>query len=160
MYQFTTKDGLSLAFHDDDLGLGVPILCLPGLTRNSSDFEYVLPHLAGHRVIRPDYRGRGQSDWSPDPTSYTIPVETEDMLALLDHLGLERVAVIGTSRGGLIAMAMAATAKHRLVGVALNDIGPVIDASGMDVIRNYIGKAPPYPTLAEFARDGRTPGFD
>lgn len=151
MQYFTTKDGLKLAFHDDGPKDGLPILCLPGLTRNSTDFDYVMPSLAGHRVIRPDYRGRGASEWAQDPTTYSIPVETDDMLALLDHLKIDKVAALGTSRGGLIAMAMAATAKNRLIGVALNDIGPAIDPAGMAVIRDYIGKPPPNRTLAEFA---------
>ena len=74
------------------------------------------------------------------------------MLALLDHLGLEKVAILGTSRGGLIAMLLAATAKDRLLGVALNDIGPVIEDTGMDVIRAYLGHNPPQDNHEDAAR--------
>lgn len=152
MQYFTSRDGLKLAYRDEGPKSAMAILCLSGLTRNSTDFDYVMPHLSEFRVIRPDYRGRGASQWASDPSTYSIPVETDDTLALLDHLNIAKAAVIGTSRGGLIAMALAATAKDRLIGVALNDIGPEIDPKGMAVIRDYVGKAPPYRTIEELAR--------
>jgi len=134
--------------HYTDEGDGIPILCLAGLTRNRTDFDYVAPHLADCRLIRPDYRGRGKSDWA-DPATYTIPTEAQDALILLDHLGLERAGVLGTSRGGLIAMLLAMTAKNRLTGVCLVDIGPELAAPGLDAIRSYIGQNPPAKTYAE-----------
>ncbi|KMK68123.1 alpha/beta fold hydrolase [Puniceibacterium sp. IMCC21224] len=148
MPRFTTSDGVSL--HFTDTGAGLPLLCLAGLTRDAHDFDYVAPHLRDLRLIRLDYRGRGQSAWA-DPATYTIPVEARDALELLDHLGLEQAAVLGTSRGGLIAMLLAATARDRLLGVALNDIGPEIAETGLDVIRNYIGRNPVWATHAEAA---------
>jgi pimeloyl-ACP methyl ester carboxylesterase len=149
MPHFQTSDGLSLYFEDQ--GAGLPVLCLSGLTRNARDFDFMAPHLQGIRLIRLDYRGRGQSDWAPDPLSYTVPREARDVLELLDHLGLERVAVIGTSRGGLIAMVLAAMAKDRLLGVALNDIGPELDPGGLDVIMGYLGRHPDAATLDDLA---------
>ncbi|SPJ24432.1 alpha/beta fold hydrolase [Palleronia abyssalis] len=146
MPDFTTSDGLRL--HYEDRGDGPPILCLSGLTRNSTDFDYLAPHLSDARMIALDYRGRGQSDWA-DPSTYTVPVEARDAVELLDHLGLDRVPVIGTSRGGIIAMFLAATAKDRLAGVCLNDIGPTITEAGLAVIRSYIGRNPPQKTHAE-----------
>ena len=148
MPEFRSADGLTL--HYSDQGSGKPLICLAGLTRNGADFNHVAPHLSGVRLIRPDYRGRGRSDWA-DPATYTIPVEAGDVLALMDHLGLERAAILGTSRGGLIAMLLAATAHHRLTGVALNDIGPVIDLRGLDVIKGYIGRNPAQTTYDEAA---------
>lgn len=148
MPHFTTSDGLSLYYTDD--GDGLPLLCLAGLTRDSRDFDFVAPHLEGVRLIRLDYRGRGQSDWG-DPATYQIPVEGRDAVELLDHLGLDKVAVLGTSRGGLIAMMLAVTVKDRLLGVALNDIGPVIAPEGLEVIKNYLGRAPTLKTHAEAA---------
>ena len=155
---FTTPDGTRLYFTDE--GAGVPVIALAGLTRNGTDFNHVAPHL-DCRMIRLDYRGRGQSDWA-DHATYTIPQEAADTLALMDHLGLEQAAILGTSRGGLIAMVLAATAHDRLTGVALNDIGPVIDAKGLDVIKNYIGKPPAQKTYAEAAafRDRNWIHFD
>ena len=145
---FNAADGTKLYFEQS--GTGIPVLALSGLTRNTADFDHVAPHLPVH-LIRMDYRGRGQSDWA-DYKTYTIPQEAADALALLDHLGLEKAAILGTSRGGLIAMLLAATAKDRLLGVVLNDIGPEVDPKGMKVITNYIGINPPEANLEDAAR--------
>lgn len=139
MSRFTAADGTKLFY--DDTGTGLPVLCLAGLTRNHRDFDHVLPYLQGCRVIRLDYRGRGASDWA-DPASYTIPQEAADTLALMDHLGLAQAAILGTSRGGLIAMGLAFGAKERLLGVALNDIGPEIAPEGLKMIERYLGRRP------------------
>lgn len=150
MARFVTSDGLAL--HYEDSGGGAPVLCLAGLTRNSADFQFLLAHLAGHRVIRPDYRGRGRSDHAPDPMRYTIAREAQDAIELLDHLGLARVALIGTSRGGLIAMALAAAAPERLAGAVLNDIGPEVAEAGIKRIMDYVGREPDQPDLDAAAR--------
>lgn len=143
---FTTPDGLSLAF--DDRGTGTPLLCLPGLTRNMDDFETLLAPLHGRcRLIRMDYRGRGRSDFDPDFSNYNVLREAHDVVGLLDHLGLAQAAILGTSRGGLIAMALAAGFPQRLAGVILNDIGPVVAPGGLARIMDYVGKTPPHPTL-------------
>jgi pimeloyl-ACP methyl ester carboxylesterase len=151
MGTFTAADGSQLYYTDE--GFGLPILALAGLTRNTGDFDHVAPHLLKSeavRLIRMDYRGRGQSDWA-DPASYTIPQESADAIALLDHLSIDKAAIIGTSRGGIIAMMLAATHKHRLLGVALNDIGPHIEAAGLSDIKDYIGRNPTQATLADAA---------
>ena len=103
---FTAPDGARLAYRDE--GTGLPVLCLTGLTRNMADFDFVAPHLADVRLIRMDYRGRGLSDFTGAAT-YTIMQEAQDALALLDHLSVPQAAILGTSRGGLIGMALAAT---------------------------------------------------
>ncbi|MCK8483543.1 alpha/beta hydrolase [Aliiroseovarius sp. S2029] len=139
MENFIARDGLTLAYRDE--GEGLPVLALAGLTRNSDDFNFVAPHLSGVRLIRMDYRGRGASDWGPHQT-YTVPQEADDALMLLDHLGIDQAAILGTSRGGLIAMGIAATAKDRLLGACLNDIGPVIDPRGLDYIKGFVGRKP------------------
>ncbi|MFW5880948.1 MAG: alpha/beta fold hydrolase [Roseicyclus sp.] len=149
MRHVTAPDGVRLAY--DVAGAGPPLLCLPGLTRNMDDFEPVLESFARRaQVIRMDFRGRGASDFA-DPATYTIPQEALDVLTLLDHLGLARVTILGTSRGGLVAMALAAGAKDRLAAVILNDIGPEIMAEGLSAIMGYIGRVPPYVSLAEAA---------
>lgn len=150
MPEFKSSDNLRLWYEDQ--GEGQPLLCLSGLTRNSTDFDYVLPYILGeHRVIRLDYRGRGKSQRAPDWRTYTIPTEARDVVELLDHLGLDRVPIIGTSRGGLIGMAMALTAKARLGGLCLVDIGPEIAPEGLEVIKDYIGQPPAARTLEEAA---------
>jgi pimeloyl-ACP methyl ester carboxylesterase len=145
---FSAPDGARLAFRDE--GQGMPVLCLSGLTRTMGDFDYLAPHLPPCRLIRMDYRGRGASDWT-GADSYAVPVEARDALALLDHLGIAQAALIGTSRGGLIGMLLAATAKDRLLGLCLNDIGPQIDPSGLARIAGYLGRNPSARTHAELA---------
>ncbi|MBY0396111.1 MAG: alpha/beta hydrolase [Thermoleophilia bacterium] len=145
---FSARDGARLAYRDG--GKGTPVLALPGLTRNGTDFDFVAPHLTGIRLIRPDYRGRGASARTGAAT-YTVPQEAQDALALMDHLGIGRAAIIGTSRGGLIGMFLALTAKTRLTGLLLNDIGPVIERPGIAAIKDYVGRPPVWKTHAEAA---------
>lgn len=149
MPDFAAPDGARLHYADE--GEGLPLLALPGLTRNGGDFDHLAPHLREVRLIRLDSRGRGRSDFT-GPATYTVPQEAADALALLDHLGLARAAVLGTSRGGLVAMWLAATAPDRLLGVALNDIGPVIDPRGLEDIAGYLGRVPPHRSWEEVAR--------
>ncbi|RED11793.1 alpha/beta fold hydrolase [Pontivivens insulae] len=148
MKHFQSSDGLSLAY--DDQGDGVPVLCLAGLTRNMDDFKPFMAVTSGVRIIRLDTRGRGGSDHDPNPIEgYTLPVEARDAVELLDHLSLEKAVVVGTSRGGLIAMLLAMSVKDRLAGVLLNDIGPVLEDGALDVIKDYLGRRPAARTYAE-----------
>jgi pimeloyl-ACP methyl ester carboxylesterase len=148
MPEFRSSDGLRLWYEDDGAEDDPVILCLSGLTRNSTDFDYALPYLLGeHRVVRLDYRGRGRSQRAPDWRTYTVPTEARDVLELLAHLELDRVAVIGTSRGGLIAMSLALLARERLSGVCLVDIGPEIAPEGLEAIMDYVGQPPEAATL-------------
>ena len=159
MTHFTTKDGTRIAYSDQ--GQGQPLLCLAGLTRTMADFDYMAPHLPPCRLIRMDYRGRGGSQWT-GPATYTVPTEARDALELLDHLGVEQAAILGTSRGGLIAMMLAAMAKHRVSGVCFNDIGPEIARAGLERIMDYVGRNPrvsSHEALAE-ALPRNMPGFD
>ncbi|WP_370454583.1 alpha/beta fold hydrolase [Paracoccus sp. M683] len=158
MPHFSTADGARLAYSDE--GRGLPVLCLAGLTRNMADFDYLAPHLPDLRLIRMDYRGRGQSDFTGAAT-YTVPQEGADALALLDHLGIEKAAVLGTSRGGLIGMLLAAVAHDRLLGLCLNDVGPVIEHAGLDRIKDYVGRNPAAKTYEAVAdrMAALSPGF-
>ncbi|SLN59669.1 Haloacetate dehalogenase H-1 [Aquimixticola soesokkakensis] len=160
MPHFTSSDGLGLAYHVQ--GSGPPVLCLAGLTRNMADFDDVAQQFQDRaQILRLDTRGRGGSGFASDPMTYTVPYEARDALELLDHLGLEQAAILGTSRGGLIAMVIAATAKERLSGVMLNDIGPVIDPVGLEPILDYLGKRPAYRSYEEAAQNlpAAMPGF-
>ena len=151
MKYFKSSDGLNLAFQDE--GEGLPLLCLAGVTRNSKDFDYLAESIIGCRLIRPDYRGRGYSDYDSNPLNYSVQVEARDALELLDHLEIDSAPVIGTSRGGMIAMFIAATAKHRLNGVVLNDIGPDIDHDGIGRICEYIGIDPCHGSMEDAAEE-------
>src|SRR6267154_1992810 len=107
------------------------VLCLHGLTRNIADFAVLAAHLSGrYRVVTADQRGRGQSQWDPQTANYRPGTYVADMFALLDHLAIDRMAVIGTSMGGIMAMIMGATQPARLQGIVLNDIGPEVPVSG------------------------------
>lgn len=160
MQSFTTSDGLSLSFADE--GAGAPLLCLPGLTRNASDFDELAAAVAGRcRVIRLTPRGRGASDRDENYLNYHPAIEARDALELLDHLGLQKAIIVGTSRGGLVAMVIALTAPHRLAGVLLNDIGPDIAPDGLERILGYLGVAPVESTFADAAdRLRKTMGED
>ncbi len=158
MSTFTTSDGLSLYYEDE--GDGLPILCLAGLTRTTRDFDYVTPHLAGNRLIKLDYRGRGNSDWA-DPKTYSVPVEVRDVMELMAHLGLAQTAILGTSRGGINAMGLAAAQPDAVLGVALNDVGPVIETKGLEPIMAILGRNPGSKTHedAAAAMEATIPGF-
>lgn len=125
----------------------LPVVCLPGLTRNAEDFHDLALRLSGdarapRRVLALDYRGRGLSGHDPDWRRYSVEVEKDDVLAVLAAAGVAEAFVVGTSRGGLIAMALAATRPTLLAGVVLVDIGPVIAAKGLIRIRAALSKTP------------------
>ncbi len=155
MTTFTTTDGLTLAYTDEGTGPETPLLCLAGLTRNGSDFDFLVEAIRqahpNRRIIRLDARGRGASDHDPKYANYNIMVETGDAIALLDHLGIAQTVVVGSSRGGFQAMVMAATAPHRLKGVVMNDVGPELDPRGLSKIMGYLGVPPTAKTLSEAA---------
>ena len=154
---FRAEDGARLAYRD--AGQGLALLCLPGLTRTMADFDYLIPHLPPLRLIRMDYRGRGDSDWTGAAT-YTVEQEGRDALALLDHLGVGKAAILGTSRGGLIGMVLGAVARDRVLGLCLNDIGPAINRDGLTRIMEYVGRNPAGKTFQDHAaRLARSPGF-
>jgi pimeloyl-ACP methyl ester carboxylesterase len=156
---FRAEDGARLAYRDE--GEGLPVLALAGLTRDGRDFDYLAHHLYNDvRLVRLDCRGRGGSDWT-GPATYTVPQEARDAVALLDHLGINRAAIIGSSRGGMVGMVVAATAKQRMLGLCLNDVGPVLERRGLERIATYVGVQPAVSTLEEIADRLPTnmPGF-
>ena len=154
MGEWTSSDGLTLRYRDH-VGRDEhpPLLCIPGLTRNCRDFEPVAEAFAGERrVICVDLRGRGASDYAKDSASYQPLQYAADILALLNHLGLERVVAVGTSLGGIVIMLLAMQAPERLAGVVLNDVGPEIEAAGLARIRGYVGQGRSFPTWMHAAR--------
>lgn len=134
-------------------GDGPALLLMHGLTRNSADFDPLVAHLAGrYRLVVPDQRGRGLSDWDPDPANYRPDVYAADMFALLDGLGIERAGLIGTSMGGLMAMIMGASQPARVPLIVLNDVGARLEAAGLERIQSYVGPSKPLKTWEEAAR--------
>jgi pimeloyl-ACP methyl ester carboxylesterase len=145
-HRWLSKDGLSLysRVYDAAGSAAAPVLCLHGLTRNNKDFEDLALHLSPrYRVICPDLRGRGLSASDPVWQNYRPGTYLADLAGLVEGLGLRRVAVIGTSLGGLLAMMLPAFLPGVIAGVVLNDIGPEIDPVGLARIRAYAGKLPP-----------------
>jgi pimeloyl-ACP methyl ester carboxylesterase len=151
---WTSGDGLRLHYRDyagDESR--PPILCIPGLTRNARDFESVAGRLAGAwRLICVDLRGRGESAYAKDSATYAPLVYLQDVEALIALLGLARFAIFGTSLGGLIAMFLALTDRSRLAAALLNDVGPELEARGLDHIRTYVGRSQVWPTWLHAAR--------
>lgn len=137
----TTEDGLRIYARDyPNDRAPFTVLCLHGLTRNSADFEELAPVLAArYRVLVMDQRGRGRSDYDPTPANYHLGTYVADTFALLDALEVDDAALIGTSMGGLMSMVMGSTAPQRFRGMVLNDIGPVVEAAGLERIRGYVG---------------------
>lgn len=145
----TAQDGLRLHVreHGERTAPGLPVVCLPGLARTTADFDQLAAALAGdrdrpRRVLALDYRGRGLSDHDRDPGNYSIPIELADVMAILTARAVARGVFVGTSRGGLLTMALAAVRPTAIAGAVLNDIGPVIEAQGLMRIKSYVGKLP------------------
>lgn len=139
--QFTSQDGLSLYFRDYGSinSKATPVLCLAGLTRNSRDSHWLARRLGEHRrVLCPDYRGRGRSQYDPDWRNYHPATYVGDIRHMLAALNVHRVYVIGNSLGGIVTMAMGAAMPTSLAGVLINDVGPEIDASGLSDIVAYM----------------------
>lgn len=146
---FTTRDGLRLhgrRYRAAARTTRVPLLCLGGLTRNGRDFADVAIALSRHAgprdVLTLDSRGRGLSEHDPDWRNYSVPIEMLDVQDFMAAVGLDSAAFLGTSRGGLITMVMAAAQPTLIRAAILNDIGPVIETEGLLRIAGYVGRAP------------------
>ena len=119
------------------------ILCMHGLTRNSADFAELCESLQDqYELIVADQRGRGLSAYDSTVTNYQPARYVKDMVTLLEELSIDQVILIGTSMGGLMAMAMGAAQPERFIGIVLNDIGPQVDPAGLQRIMSYAGKVP------------------
>lgn len=154
---YTSRDGLKLFYREyGENNPGVPVLCLPGITRNSRDFEDIAEHLADrYRVLAMDFRGRGFSEHDPNWQNYHPQTYADDVVRLLDNVDAKRVLLLGTSLGGLVSTIIAAQQNERIAGVILNDIGPEIGAAGLARIKAYIGRVPPVESWDEAAAQAR-----
>ena len=151
---WTSADGLKLHYRDYTGSQDrLPVVCLHGLTRNARDFAGLADKLAGNRrVIVPEMRGRGMSDYAKDAHEYSPLTYVADVELLLSELGISRFISIGTSMGGLMTMLMAAKDASRLAGVVLNDIGPELDPDGIEKISSYVGQGRSFPTWMHAAK--------
>lgn len=136
------------------------VVCIPGLTRNSRDFEEVAPWIAAmdRHVVAVDLRGRGRSDRDPKPERYTPPTYAADIVALLDTLNLRQAVFVGTSLGGIVTMTLASKHSDRIGGAVLNDVGPVIARAGLKRISGYAGRTPEVKSWADAIAHARQTG--
>lgn len=151
-----SADGLRLHFLDYGAPAGggvepLPVVCLPGLARAADDFDRVARVISadGRRVVALDYRGRGRSDWDQDWRRYDFDVEQGDILVQLAEAGVAKAVFLGTSRGGLHTMRLAARQPGMVRAAVLNDIGPQIEHAGLLRIKRYVGKLPPIPSMRD-----------
>ena len=152
----SASDGLKLhaAEYGERAAPRLPVVCLPGLARTAADFHDLATALATdpetpRRVIAADCRGRGLSAYDPDPMNYSYATELADLESVLTALDVGPAVFVGTSRGGILTMLMAALAPARIAGAVLNDIGPVIEPSGLMRIKGYVGKLPQPQNFAD-----------
>ena len=149
-HYFQTDDGLKLYLRDYQAKNWshelLPVICLPGLSRNSRDFDK-LAHALSHefddnyRVVTLDSRGRGNSDWDENKKNYNIIREAKDVLLAMEYLGIPKAHFIGTSRGGLILHILATMKLSALASIVFNDVGPKIELNGLLEIQDYLSKA-------------------
>ncbi|NDW02953.1 alpha/beta fold hydrolase [Jiella pacifica] len=170
---FYDHDGLRLAGRlwgeigeAGDAGAPLPIVCLPGLTRNSRDFTEFAHAIRAQKPAQPlvalDYRGRGLSQYASGPEAYTVPSEATDTLAGLDHLGISRAVFVGTSRGALVIHLIAAMRLSAIAGAVFNDAGPRIETAGLRQIRDTVGVVesfPDWPTAVAAVASSLGPTF-
>lgn len=152
-----SADGIRLHARDYarpvDAAGAVPVVCMPGLTRNARDYDALARRLAARRrVIAVEFRGRGDSGYAKDPMTYAPLTYAQDVAALLDQERIGRFAAIGTSLGGIVTMLLAGMLPGRIAGALLNDIGPEIEPAGLSRIRGYVGRSSTYPTWMHAAR--------
>lgn len=156
--RYRSQDGLSLYYRDYQKpdADGLPVICLTGLTRNSRDYDRIAEVISEkRRVICPDYRGRGLSDYDPDWRNYRPPVYVNDVRHLLAVTGIHRAAFIGTSLGGFLTMGLSILAPMAIAGVVLNDVGPQVDMSAADDIVDRISVDQPEPDMDHAIRTAR-----
>jgi pimeloyl-ACP methyl ester carboxylesterase len=155
-FYYESADGLRLhaRIYGERRRDRLAVVCLPGLTRNARDFHRLALFLSAEakprrQVIAFDYRGRGQSAYDSNWQNYTVGTELADVMLGLDALDIARALFIGTSRGGLIVQVLAAFKPNLIAAAVLNDIGPVVERQGLDVIRRYLSNPAEVASLAE-----------
>ena len=150
-----SADGLRLHARDYAAapdGSGLPVICIPGLTRNAADFHELALRIvaSGRRVLAVDLRGRARSGYGK-PASYRPPVYAQDVLALMQQESIAQAVFVGTSLGVLVTLTVASKRPAAVAAAVLNDAGPEVADSALKRIAAYAGKPVPAMTHADAA---------
>ncbi|MEJ5343932.1 MAG: 2-succinyl-6-hydroxy-2,4-cyclohexadiene-1-carboxylate synthase [Chloroflexus sp.] len=104
-----------ITLHIEITGSGPALLAIHGFTGSGQTWQPLVPTLAqDHTLVLVDLIGHGASAVPPDPHRYTIEQCVTDLLALLDHLGIEHTDLLGYSMGGRIGLLLTAQAPSRI----------------------------------------------
>ena len=142
-------NGLDLHYLDWGNVGAPPVVCVHGYTSSAEPFNALARHFHDRfHIVAPDVRGHGESAWSPDG-AYQYRDQVADLAGLVDQLGLARFTLIGTSMGGIIAMAFAAAHAARLVGLVINDIGPDVEEGSQRITQMVGGRPDEFATLED-----------
>ena len=155
--RFTAPDGLGLYFRDygDPGSAATPVLCLGGLTRNAKDFDALARRVARERrVLCPDLRGRGRSDYDPNWRNY--PATYLNDIAHLLTVAASIASWWSEPRSAGYWRWRWARRCRRRAGAVLNDIGPEIERGGLEPILSYIRVDRPQPNWESAVRTIRT----
>ncbi|MCK5284808.1 MAG: alpha/beta hydrolase [Alphaproteobacteria bacterium] len=136
---------------------GIPVICVHGLTGNGHDFDFLAKDLCnkGYRLIAVDLPGRGRSDFLPNPLDYTYAQYTQDLTALLAHLGFNEPASvdwIGVSLGGLLGIYLAGMKNSPIGRLILNDVGPVVPKAALEFIYTIISQTYHFDTINDLEK--------
>lgn len=150
---FETNDGTTLRY--DDMGDGAPLLLLHGLTGTRADWQHAFDREAlgrRFRVLAPDARSHGQST---NPTgAFGFRRCAEDVLALLDHLGIAKVSAVGASLGAKTLLHVATLAPERVEAMVLVSATPRLPEAMRPLFLEAVEKLP-----ARFTGDAKDLAF-
>jgi len=145
--QVLTVNGLRLHYLDWGNAGAPAVVCVHGYGSSADAFSALARHFQGSlHCIAPDVRGRGESDWSPTG-AYQYSDMVSDLEGLVDQLRLETFTLVGTSMGGIIAMAYAGAHPERLIGLVINDIGPDAEKGSERITQTVGGRPEEFATL-------------
>ncbi|MFI6051069.1 alpha/beta fold hydrolase [Streptomyces violascens] len=126
-------------------GTGPVVLLLHGGGLTARTWDFVCLGLRGAaRLVALDLRGHGDSDWSDD---YRIAAMADDVVAAADHLGFDRVRLVGMSLGGVVAAHVADAYPGRVERLALIDVAPGVDFAGTRRMRAFMAGLRPVAEL-------------
>jgi pimeloyl-ACP methyl ester carboxylesterase len=134
-------NGLRVHYLDWGNPGALPVVCVHGYTSSAQAFNALARRFHDrYHFVAMDVRGHGESAWSP-AGAYQYRDQVGDLAAVVDKLGLSRFTLIGTSMGGIIAMAYAGAHPNRLTHLMINDIGPDVEV-GSQRITQMVGSRP------------------